>query len=88
MGKRKIASALAYTIHEDPAPRLLVKGRDREAERIIALAKEAGIAVMEDSVLAHLLDAEVNPGDFIPVWCWEAAAKLLTFVIEKEKNIQ
>jgi flagellar biosynthesis protein FlhB len=88
MPKKKIASALAYTLHEDPAPRLLAKGRDREAEKIIALAKEAGITVVEDSALAHLLDTGARPGDYIPVWCWEAAAKLLTFVLEKENNIR
>jgi flagellar biosynthesis protein FlhB len=77
---------LAYNRSKDPAPRLLVKGRDREAERIIAAAEKAGVTIVEDGALAALLDAGVNPGDFIPEWCWEAAAKILAFVFEKDKK--
>ncbi|MDR0622849.1 MAG: EscU/YscU/HrcU family type III secretion system export apparatus switch protein [Treponema sp.] len=85
MGKRKIASAIGYA-REDPAPRLIVSGRGGEAERIIMLAKKAGIAVVEDPALAVLLDTGVKTGDIIPVWCWEAAAKILAFVLSKEKR--
>jgi type III secretion system FlhB-like substrate exporter len=83
MKVRKFAGAISYK-KEDPAPRLVFAGRDKEAERIIALAKESGVAVVEDSALAGLLDAGVRIGDFIPVWCWEAAAKILAFVLEKD----
>ncbi|GHV04345.1 hypothetical protein FACS189485_09540 [Spirochaetia bacterium] len=63
---------------------MLAAGRDRDAERIIALAREAGIEVVEDPALAALLDTGVKTGDIIPVWCWEAAAKILAFVLSKE----
>jgi len=79
MAKKKTASAIGYT-HGEPAPVLLASGRDREAERIIAIAREAGIEVVEDAPLAALLDTSASPGDFIPPWCWEAAAKILAFV--------
>jgi len=79
----KKASAIAYN-DEEGVPRLLAKGRGREAERIIALAKEAGIEIVEDSSLAALLDAGVKPGDFVPPWCWEAVAKILAFVLSEE----
>jgi len=79
----KKASALAYN-GEEGIPRLLAKGRGREAEQIIALAKEAGIEIVEDTTLAALLDAGIEPGDFIPPWCWEAVAKILAFVFLKE----
>ena len=87
MGKQKIASAIGYS-PGDPAPGLLASGRGRDAERIIAVAKQAGVAVVEDEALAVLLDSwaanpRVRPGDFIPMWCWEAAAKILAFVIEE-----
>jgi flagellar biosynthesis protein FlhB len=81
----KKASAIAYN-DEEGIPKLLAKGRDREAEKIIALAKEAGIEIVEDSSLAALLDAGVKPGDFVPPWCWEAVAKILAFVISKEEG--
>jgi flagellar biosynthesis protein len=81
----KKASAIAYN-DEEGIPRLLAKGRGREAERIIALAKEAGIEIVEDSSLAALLDAGVKPGDLVPPWCWEAVAKILAFVLSKEEG--
>ena len=81
----KKASALAYN-REEGIPRLLVKGRGFEAERIIALAREAGIEIVEDTALAALLDAGVKPGDFIPPWCWEAVAKILAFVLSEEER--
>jgi flagellar biosynthesis protein len=81
----KKAQAIAYN-QEEGVPRLLAKGRGREAEKILALAKEAGIEIVEDSSLAALLDAGVKPGDFIPPWCWEAIAKILAFVLSKEKE--
>ena len=81
----KKASALVYN-QEEGIPRLLAKGRGREAERIIALAREAGIEIVEDTALAALLDAGVKPGDFIPPWCWEAVAKILAFVLSEEER--
>jgi flagellar biosynthesis protein len=82
--KGKKASALSYS-PEDPAPLIVALGRDREAERIIALARDAGIRIVEDPALAALLDAG-KAGDYIPVWCWEAVAKILAFVFAKEKK--
>ena len=82
--KSKIASAIGYK-KGDPAPELLASGRGREAERIITVARSAGVAVIEDEALATLLDS-VKPGDFIPAWCWEAAAKVLAFVIKADKS--
>lgn len=85
MNKKKLASAIGYTQGET-APVLLASGKGREAERIIAIAEEAGIAVVEDSALAALLDTSAKPGDFIPPWCWEAAAKVLSFVMKIDKK--
>jgi len=81
----KKASAIAYN-QEEGIPRLLAQGKGREAERIIAIAREAGIEIVEDTALAALLDAGVKPGDFIPPWCWEAVAKILAFVLSEEER--
>jgi flagellar biosynthesis protein len=62
----------------------VARGRGYEAERIIAIAREAGITVTEDPALAALLDTGVKTGDIIPVWCWELAAKALAFALSKE----
>jgi type III secretion system FlhB-like substrate exporter len=81
----KKASAVIYK-SEEGIPRLLAKGRGREADRIIAIARQEGIDVVEDSALAALLDAGVEPGNFIPTWCWEAMAKILAFVLSEEEK--
>ena len=81
----KKASAIAYN-EEEGVPKLLAKGRGEAAERIVALAKEAGIEIVEDTTLAALLDAGVKPGNFIPPWCWEALARILAFVLSKEER--
>ena len=85
MEKRKLASAIGYS-PEDPAPVLLASGRGREADHIISIAKQAGIAVVEEPALAALLDTGAQPGDFIPPWCWEAAAKILVFVTKVNRG--
>ena len=73
---------MAYTPPE-PAPLVVAAGRGREAERILAAAREAGVTIVEEPGLAAILEA-VRPGDYIPPWCWEAAAKLLAFVFARE----
>ena len=86
---KKIASAIGYSNEAaEPTgrvPRLLASGRGRTAEQIIAVAREAGVAVVEDPALAVLLDVEAKVGDIIPVWRWEATAKILAFVYSKGK---
>jgi len=83
--REKKASAIGYN-EKEGVPRLLAKGSGREAERIIALAREAGIEIVEDATLASLLDAGVKPGELIPPWCWEAVAKILAFVLTEEEK--
>jgi flagellar biosynthesis protein len=82
---KKIASAIGYK-SGDTAPILLASGRGRDAEKIIAVAGEAGITIVEDAAFAALLDTSAKPGDFIPPWCWEAAAKALAFVVGLDKK--
>ncbi|MDR0388736.1 MAG: EscU/YscU/HrcU family type III secretion system export apparatus switch protein [Spirochaetaceae bacterium] len=83
--KSKRAAALGYGPGKI-APELLAKGRGREAERIIALAREAGIDIVEDAALSALLDSQVKVGDYIPMHCWELVARILAFVLTEEKK--
>jgi flagellar biosynthesis protein len=85
VGKRKLASAIGYS-PGDYAPTLLASGRGGEAEHIITIAKQAGVAIVEDTALAALLDTGVKPGDLVPPWCWEATAKILAFVTKGQGN--
>ena len=80
----KKAAAIAYT-PDMIAPRIIASGKGREAEQIIAIAREAGITVMEAPEMEALLDAG-KTGYYIPEWCWETVAQILAFVIAKEKR--
>jgi flagellar biosynthesis protein len=84
--KRKRAAAIAYDPPQQ-APLVIAAGRDREAERILKTAREAGIAIVEDPGLAAMLET-VKPGDYIPPWCWEAIAKILAFVLARERVVE
>ena len=64
----------------------MARGQGDKADRIVALAHEAGIDVIEDPPLAAMLDAGAQVGDIITVWCWEAVAKLLAFVAAQDRG--
>jgi flagellar biosynthesis protein len=81
----KLASAIAYDPGEG-IPKVTASGRGREAERIIEMARKAGVVIVEDPALAFLLDAGVKSGGFIPSRYWEAVARILAFVLKREKN--
>lgn len=80
---KKKAAAIAYT-KDLPAPVLMAKGQGVQAERIVAMAQDLGIQVVQDDILVELIDKSATAGDFIPPWCWTAVAKILAFVIAEE----
>lgn len=77
--KRLTAAALAYTPGEDAAPRVVASGQGKVAEKILALAREHGIPIHEDSALASAL-AAVNPGDEIPPELYTVVAAVLVYI--------
>lgn len=79
---RRLASALSYDVSA-PAPRIVAKGRGREADRIVEVAAEAGVEIVEDAALAALLDA-TDVGAYIPEECWKAVAAVLAFIMAEE----
>lgn len=74
----KKAVALKYDPEEDRAPRVVAKGEGYLAERIIALAREAGIPIKEDSELVKSL-MEVELEREIPSELYEAVAVVLAW---------
>lgn len=78
MERQPGAIALSWN-PEDSAPRIAARGERSQAERILALAREAGVPIVEDPELLELLST-VYPGEYIPFECWEAVAALLAFV--------
>ncbi|NPB09074.1 MAG: hypothetical protein GXO17_01845 [Thermodesulfobacteria bacterium] len=82
----KKAVALKYEPGEDAAPRVVAKGEGKLAERILALAEEAGLPIREDRELVEALmkleiEAQVPPELYEAVaavlaWAWKLNGKL------------
>lgn len=74
------AVALRYDKSESPAPMVIAKGADFMAKRIIEIAKEHGIPVVERKPVARFLYFNVNVGKEIPFDLYMAVAEILNFV--------
>ena len=73
------AVALRYA-RDLPAPRVVAKGVDHVALRIIAIARDAGVTVVQDPPLARSLYAAAEVGHFIPAESFGAVAEILAYV--------
>ncbi|MCU0590245.1 MAG: EscU/YscU/HrcU family type III secretion system export apparatus switch protein [Desulfobacterales bacterium] len=73
------AVALRYDRAKDGAPRVVAKGRGQAAENIIALAREHGVPLHEDSNLAATLSA-LDIETEIPPELYRAVAEVLAFI--------
>ena len=74
------AVALAYDAQAGAAPRVLVKGMRKRAERIKALAAEHKVPTVEDVPLARALHATVDEGAVIDESLYQAVATVLAEV--------
>jgi flagellar biosynthesis protein len=77
--KAKKAVALLYEQGKSSAPRVVASGSNLVAERIIALAREAGVYIKEDNDLVELL-AKIPIGEEIPAELYQTIAEVLAFV--------
>ena len=66
------------------APRVVAKGVDLVAQRIKAVAAEAGVPAYEDVPLARALHAQVEIGQEIPEALYQAVASVLAYVYRLE----
>lgn len=80
------AVALKYDNGRDPAPRVVAKGMDEMALRIVQIAIEAGVEVIENKPLARDLYRSVKTGDYIPERLFRAVAQLLAFIFKKKSK--
>jgi len=76
------AVALKYDAHGGGAPRVIAKGKDKIALKIKALAKESGVPVRENKLLARSLFKQVEIGHEIPEELFEAVAVILAEVFK------
>lgn len=81
---RDRAIALRY-LPELPAPFVVAKGEGRAAERLKAIAREAGVPILEDGALADLLFPE-DLGAFVPAELYEIVAKVFAWVRTSEER--
>lgn len=77
----EIAVALKYRKDEDNAPRVICKGVRVKAEKIIEIAKQAGVPIMRNVPLAHAL-SRLEIGDEVPEELYDAVAEVLNYVYE------
>jgi type III secretion protein U len=76
------AVALRYVEGETPLPMVVAKGQNLNAERIIAIARQAGVPVMRDVQLARSLYEQVDLDRYVPSDLLEPVAEVLRFVRE------
>lgn len=79
-GTIRKAVAVAYDPASDAAPRVAASGRGSLSELIVRLAKEHGIPVSSDPVLAEAL-SRFPEGDPIPPELYAAVAEIYAFLI-------
>ena len=77
--KRTEAVALEYQPLGGQAPRVVAKGKGSVAERILELARKAGVPIKEDPVLLSLL-SHLNVDQEIPPEAYRVVAELLAFI--------
>ncbi len=83
------AVALRYRPEIDSAPIVLAKGQDELALRIVKVAEEAGVKVMENVPLARALYAQAEINEEIPQELYGAVAEVLVYIfrINEEKKL-
>ncbi len=77
--KVKKAAALKYERGKEKAPRLVAKGTGPIVEKIVELARENGVEVLEDRELVEFLVA-LDVGQEIPPELYRAVAEVLAHV--------
>ena len=82
--EKRIAVALEYDYKG--APRITAKGRGHVADAIVETARQHGITIEENHVLAQAL-AQVELDDEIPEALYRAVADVLTFVLRAQGSL-
>jgi flagellar biosynthesis protein len=82
----KKAAALRYEAG-DAVPKVTALGRGKTAERIIDIAAEAEIPIVEDAALVSAL-LMLELGDESPVELYRTVAKILAFLYETDRQNQ
>ena len=84
--KKAKAVALKYETEKDSAPRVVAKGRDIIAEKIIETAKAHNVPLYEDKNLVQVLEA-LDIDTEIPPELYRAVAEVLAFIYRLNAKI-
>jgi flagellar biosynthesis protein len=82
-----LAIALQYDKVNAPTPRVIAKGKGATGDAIIALAREHGIPIEENVLLAQAL-SQVEIGEDIPEALYRAVAEVLIFILRASGKIK
>lgn len=77
--KKAKAVALKYETDKDAAPRVVAKGKDFIAEKIIETARAHNVPLYEDKNLVQVLEA-LDLDTEIPPELYRAVAEVLAFI--------
>ena len=80
------AVALKYDPAVDPAPRVLAKGQDLVAKRILQVAEEHHLLITENKPLARALYESVEVNDYVPAELYQMVAEVMAWVYGIKKK--
>lgn len=83
--KPALAVALEYETGTQAAPRVVAKGRGHIAEAIMELARENGIMIETNPMLAEALSG-VDLDETIPTELYQAVAEVIGFVLRAQRK--
>ena len=81
-----VACALKYKAEEMESPMLVAKGTELIAKKIIDIAKEYNVPVIENPPVARALFRMVDLNQMIPPELYKAVAEILLFVYNMKKS--
>jgi flagellar biosynthetic protein FlhB len=79
-----LAVALKYDSTSMLAPQVVAKGRGFIAQKIVALARDAKVPVLENRLLAQSLFILVEVGHLIPTSLYRAVAEILAYIYSRK----
>ncbi|MCX8058164.1 MAG: EscU/YscU/HrcU family type III secretion system export apparatus switch protein [Spirochaetes bacterium] len=82
---KKRALVIKYN-KEEFGPKILIKGEELLAKKILEKAKEYGILIVEDKEKLQILWNGVEEGEIIPEDLWEILVDIYRFVIKFNRN--
>lgn len=80
-----IAVALDYEVGTRKAPRVVATGRGLLAEKIVEVARESGVTIEANPMLAEALSG-VLLDDSIPHELYQAVAEVIGFVLRAQRR--